>query len=208
MAFRGWLARFGVLGGALCAAACMPQIESSEPLLEAGSQALRPGLWALLAADCEAPADAQMFDWPSCAIPVRVRPGDLALLIPALRRAPYRLADGTPLVLQVRITEEELIGPGGPDSSAYTYYSFAPAGGAPLVAGEVRMLRCPPDDEMPIEGLALEGEGVDPAMEPEREAEAEDRRCVAATAMAVREAARRSLIKRPDWRAVWVAELP
>ena len=207
MAFPDWLARFGTVGGALWLAACMPQIESPEPLLEAGSQALRPGLWALLAGDCETPADAQLFDWPSCAIPVRIRHNEIALLTPAPRRAPYLLAEGTPLVLQVRITEEEVTGASGPDSSAFTYYSFAPAAGAPLADGEVRMLRCPPDDEMPSEGLTLESDETKAEMEPEPAPEAPDRRCVASTAAAVREAARRSLSERPDWRAVWIAEM-
>jgi len=194
MQFRGWIARVSALGAALGLAACMPQIESAEPLLDAAPHALRPGLWALLKDDCAAPEHGRIFDWPPCAMPVRVRPGELTIISPVPLRARLVLGGTAPLVVQARISEEEVIDPSAPDSSAFTYYSFVPVGGEPLASGEVRILRCPADDEMPIEGITLDEEGS-------------DARCVAATAQAVREAARRSLIKRPDWRAVWITEL-
>lgn len=194
MRFRGWITRLLALGATLGLAACMPQIESAEPLLDAGSRALRPGLWALLQEDCAAPEHDRIFDWPSCAVPVRIRPGELAIISPVPHRARIVLSDGAPLVVQVRISEKEVTDPSAPDSTGFTYYSFVPAGGEPLGSGELRTLRCPSGDQMPIEGITLEEEDG-------------DGRCVATTAQAVREAARRSLIQRPDWRAVWIAEL-
>jgi len=181
------------VGAALWVAACTPQIESSTPLLETGADRLRPGLWALLNDPCATPGDAEIFDWPQCAIPVRVRPGELTFFYLAPVRAGYILSDGEPRIVQARLIERDVMAQ--EQSGTFGYYSFEALGEGPFASGQVRVLRCPASDEMPIEGIALE------------EA-AEDAHCEARTGEAVREAARRSLIRRPDWRAIWIAELP
>lgn len=199
-------------GLAIAIGGCMPQVVSREPLFRQGEASLRPGLWALLAPDCARPAHAQVFDWPSCATPARLRPGELTILMPGPVRGEFLLADGTPHVVQSRLGVEDATDQGDP--LGFAYYSFVPDGSGPLfTSGTVRVLRCPEDDEIPIEGMTLEGAGsnadqAEGEFEVEGLAHGERSRCEAATAEAVREAARRALVKRPEWQAVWIADLP
>ena len=203
---------------AIALTACMPQVVSREPLFRQGEASMRPGLWALLANDCATPTNAQVFDWPSCATPARLRPGELTIFMPGPVRGEFVLAAGTPNIVQSRLSVEDVTEQR--DSPGFAYYSFVPDGAVPpFTSGTVRILRCPEDDELPIEGMTLEGEGegqsdgevegeVGTEVHSEVDANAARSRCEAATAEAVREAARRALVKRPDWRAVWIAELP
>lgn len=179
-------------------AGCSPQIVSTEPLFESAGEQLRPGLWALLTEDCAAPAaDAGVFDWPECALPVRVRPGELAVIRLAPVRVRYRLAEGAPAVVQARITEQVASEDRSIERDLYGYFSFQGERDGLGAAGDVRILRCPDGDEPPIAGLALV-----------ELPDADERRCLASSAEAVREAARQSLAKPVIWRARWIAPLP
>jgi hypothetical protein len=188
--------------------ACLPQVESREPLFEQGNASLRPGLWALIGPDCTRPTDTRIFDWPSCTAPMRIAGNELTILMPSPRREAFLLADGIPVIVQAQLSVDEITEP--VESTAFAYYSFVPdAGGPPFTAGEVRILRCPADDELPIEGLTLEDQvEVEAAGDSDGPPPAAARWCEAVTAEAVREAARRALVKWPDWRAVWIADLP
>lgn len=177
----------------LALAACSPQIESASPLFESATESLRPGLWAFMEEECEPPNHARLFDWPACAMPVRIGADELTVIWPRPIRARFLLADGTPLIAQARLGERDVTGRASPEG--FAYYAFAPVGPPPYAAGEVRILRCPDPDELPIPGLVEEDE-------------AEAARCEATSADAVREAARRSAVKRPNWRAVWIAGSP
>jgi hypothetical protein len=193
---------------AIALASCMPQVESREPLFEQGNASLRPGLWALVGYDCSRPTDARIFDWPDCAVPVRIAGNELTILVPSPRRAAFLLADGNPIIVQSRLSEDDVTSP--MESTGFGYYSFVPDSGAPpFTSGEVRTLRCPRDDEIPIEGMALENQGeVEGASDGNSSLGSAARWCEAVTAEAVREASRRALVKLPDWQAVWIAELP
>lgn len=199
--------RLLLLMSGLLTAACAPQITSPEALFDGGSDRLRPGLWALLSDDCGTPSNGAIFNWPSCAAPVRVRESDITVFLHLTPlQADFVLTEGAPPLLQLGISERNFLAGETTPEPHFGYFSFVSSGAEPFTSGELRILRCPQDDELPIAGLTV--------VRPDQDEEGMvgstggEVRCIAVTPDAVREAGRRALVRRPDYRAVWIAELP
>lgn len=152
------------LGLSLVLSGCAPMVQSDKPLFETSGVQPKPGLWAVMQADCTPPRVADVGSWPECATPVWFRDGMAATYFdldpeqpgPArLVRFPVVGAAGSPYVLQISSPSA----PGGKDVEAprHTYWALKPGGAAPFDQASVWVGLCPeqrnpdPDAETPCE---------------------------------------------------------
>ena len=211
------LAAFALLG----LAACEAPPTSDRPLVEAGRQLPRPGLWAVLAENCPPPASPDVGAWPDCSMPVWVGPGRLTFVLVAPIRSGLVLSDGSPAIVQLATPSEP---PRMPPfilpmaegemrrtrEAAYGYLAVRPEGASPFVRARVWSIRCPPaerpttpdepdaDDERPE---AAEGKPEAPEGKPEGK---DAGGCKVDDAAVLRKMAADSVKARPGYRALWV----
>jgi hypothetical protein len=153
-------------------AACEPTVTSQQPLVSAGPESVRPGLWAMLEDGCARPGAAAVQTWPACATPFWVGGGQVTYLLPSPIRTTYVLSGGRPMIVQqlgpaakdlpasLRIVD---VPDNAPEAPEYTYMAVQPEGPAPFAAGRVWNLPCPTEGDPAIPGLrdAREGAGCE-----------------------------------------------
>lgn len=147
--------------------ACDPTVTSLQPLITAGPETVRPGLWAMLEEGCATPVSAVVQTWPVCATPFWVGPGDITYLLPSPIRTPYLLSSGRPMIVQQRapneselpksmrtLQDEEL----SDEPSEYGYMAVQPEGASPFLAGRLWNLGCPKPETPSITGIVTDPE--------------------------------------------------
>lgn len=192
--------RFAIAALALAGlAACDTGVTSKQPLFSPGSEAPRPGLWAVLENDgCAKPADASVQTWPGCAMPLWVSPASVTYMGLAPLRSDLVLADGRPAIAQLEPKEgwsppffesakTEAAGPPDPSDKQFSYMAVQPEGASPFTSARVWVLPCPREDVAGFGSLE------------------KNEQCQALTADAVRGVAASAAKAKKGYAAVWVA---
>ncbi|MDO8801736.1 hypothetical protein [Phenylobacterium sp.] len=181
-----------VLCAALSLSACAV-VSSERPLFSIadseGAPILKPGLWALPVGDCKFSLRVSALKWPDCANATLVTGAslfggkrDAAGVFP--QAMIYRLASGEPVILQVEAPADR--GPGDPKVIYLGLRPLASDGQGLITSARVWLALCaqPP----PIDGGSGKPTKLAPGLTPIKGRE----ECRAASAVAVRNAARQS----------------
>ena len=209
----GWIAA----ALALLLGGCEMALVSKKPLFDQGKVTLKPGLWAIMPDGCSVPGDAELFDWPACAKPARVRDRELTIFSSS---GPVRLdlvaSDGMPVILQISADEarikagaSDLYGSGQMDmpppksgndkqDPLYSYLGFLPDPGNPVTKGMLMPLYCPRDANADLRDIK----------KPPENAKEDSQQCEVTSAKAVRRIAQQTASDWPKWRAIWIADKP
>ena len=205
-------------------AACENPPTSDKPLVQAGRQQPRPGLWVILAENCPAPTSPDVGTWPDCSMPVWVGPGRVTFVLLAPIPSGLVISDGSPAIVQLETTDDgpprtpPFIQPMGAGEmrqarkAEYAYLAAQPEGAPPFVRARVWSIRCPPaekpaapanadDDDDRDEDDAAEEAGGKPAP---TEGKPGMESCKVDDAAVLRKMAADTVKTSPGYRALWI----
>ena len=198
--------------------ACENPPTSDKPLVQAGRQQPRPGLWVILAENCPAPRSPDVGAWPDCSMPVWVGPGRVTFVLLAPIPSGLVISDGSPAIVQLATSDDgpsrtpPFIQPMGAGEmrqarkAEYSYLAAQPEGASPFVRARVWSIRCPPVEKPeapddPDEDDDAEEAGGKP--EP-TEGKPGMASCTVDDAAVLRKMAADSVKAGPGYRALWI----
>ena len=204
----------------LALAACEAPPTSDKPLVQAGRQQPRPGLWVILADNCPAPTSPDVGVWPDCSMPVWVGPGRLTFTMLAPFQSGLVLADGSPAIAQLETSSEPgrlppFIKPMGkqdadkPRETEYAYFAAQPEGASPFMRARVWSIPCPAKPPAAPVGAPGDDEDDDTENAQPKDAAAAGKGdmagCKVEDAATLRRWASDAVKARPGYQARWMA---
>jgi len=197
----GWTRALAALAVAFALGGCN-LVVSEKPLFTqadaAGAPVLRPGAWVSPKGDCSFDETKPVADWPECANPVVIRPGEIFDPRKAESQGPYVLAAGDPRIVQAPIKPGGDVEPKGEDKTLFAYLGLKPRrfdGQGRIVEFESWFVQCgppPPEPPKSTKKLPSPSQFVTRRPLPGLKVDPKSGTCVAVSQGPVRNAARSS----------------